>query len=177
MTHQIKMPKVAMAMNEGTITQWYKKPGEAVQKGEILFEIETEKTVYEVEATASGILEIVVDAGETVKVETVVGALSSGEEEVEPAGVTDAPPLDEKAAPSEADSVAAPVAPIAVETIDRIKASPLAKKMAAQHNIDLSKVRRQQHMVGLRSAILKPIWRHVRPHPCRRRKVDLSVLN
>lgn len=139
MTHQIKMPKVAMAMNEGTITQWYKSAGDEVQKGDVLFEIETEKTAYEVEATASGTLEIVIDSGETVKVETVVGALLSGDEKAEPLAVVEPPATDEKVEPSPTDIVAVPVAPIA-DTIDRIKASPLAKKLAAQNNIDLSQV-------------------------------------
>lgn len=140
MTHQIKMPKVAMAMNEGTITQWYKKPGEEVQKGEVLFEIETEKTAYEVEATVSGTLEIIIDAGETVKVETVVGALVSGDAEDYSVVEAETPTPDENDAQGATNVVSEAVTFISSVSNERIKVSPLAKKLAAQNNIDLSQV-------------------------------------
>jgi pyruvate dehydrogenase E2 component (dihydrolipoamide acetyltransferase) len=134
MSHQIKMPKVAMAMNEGTITQWFKGDGEQVEKGEPLFEIETEKTAYEVEAPVSGQLQILVSAGETVKVETVIGALGDD------VAVEDVLPISEPennagAEPSEV-VVAEQLSP--GEPGKRIKISPLAKKLADQNNIDLS---------------------------------------
>ena len=140
MSHQIKMPKVAMAMNEGTITQWFKGDGEQVEKGEPLFEIETEKTAYEVEAPVSGQLQILVSAGETVKVETVIGALGDD------VAVEDVLPISEP----ENNAGAEPTEVLVVEQLPpaeqlspaepgkRIKISPLAKKLADQNNIDLS---------------------------------------
>lgn len=137
MTTLIQMPKIAMAMNEGTITQWLKADGEPITKGDILFEVETEKTAYEVEATASGTLKIIVDAGQTVKVETVVGELVS-EQAVESA-------KDESPATKSAEESVMPEPRSEAKTISnsdatRIKASPLAKKIAAAENIDLSLV-------------------------------------
>lgn len=64
---QVIMPQIGMTMIEGLITKWMKKDGEMVQKGEILFVVETEKLENEIEATASGVLKILVPEGESVK--------------------------------------------------------------------------------------------------------------
>jgi len=63
------MPKLGEVMEEGKVLEWKKKEGEAIAKGEILLEVETDKAVMEIESTASGILrKILVPAGETVPV-------------------------------------------------------------------------------------------------------------
>jgi pyruvate dehydrogenase E2 component (dihydrolipoamide acetyltransferase) len=69
------MPKLGLTMTEGTIVEWVVEPGQMIQKGETLFVVSTEKVNVEVEAEASGIVQRVADAGETVAVEGVVGYL------------------------------------------------------------------------------------------------------
>lgn len=65
----LKLPRISMNMEEGTIVAWRKRPGEAFRQGEILYEIETEKATQEVEAPCAGrLVEILVGEGETVEV-------------------------------------------------------------------------------------------------------------
>ena len=72
----IVLPKVGMAMQDGTIVAWHKAVGDLVEKGEALFELETEKVSMQVESPDEGELaEILVPAGETVDVDTVVARL------------------------------------------------------------------------------------------------------
>ena len=74
---EVTMPKWGLTMEEGVVSKWFKKPGDAVQKGEPLFEVETEKITNTVEAPASGILyQIVVEAGSKVPVGTVLAVLA-----------------------------------------------------------------------------------------------------
>jgi len=81
MATEVIMPSLGFDMVEGTVARWLKKEGDPVEKGEPIVEIETEKATVEVEATASGNLkEILVPAGETVKVGTVIGTIAAPEE-------------------------------------------------------------------------------------------------
>jgi pyruvate dehydrogenase E2 component (dihydrolipoamide acetyltransferase) len=65
----LKLPRISMNMEEGTIVAWRKQPGEAFRQGEILYEIETEKATQEVEAPCDGrLVEILAPEGETVEV-------------------------------------------------------------------------------------------------------------
>jgi pyruvate dehydrogenase E2 component (dihydrolipoamide acetyltransferase) len=73
------MPKLGLTMTEAKITQWYKKEGEAVTKGELLFTLETEKATLEIEAPASGVLHILAPLGETVPVNAPIAVLVVGE--------------------------------------------------------------------------------------------------
>ena len=74
------MPQMGESLSEGTVTKWFKKVGERVERDEPLFEISTDKVDTEIPAPASGILEkILVQEGETVAVETVVAVIDSGE--------------------------------------------------------------------------------------------------
>jgi pyruvate/2-oxoglutarate dehydrogenase complex dihydrolipoamide acyltransferase (E2) component len=69
MATEFTMPKLGEVMEEGKVLKWKKKEGEAIAKGEILLEVETDKAVMEIESTVSGILrKILVPAGETVPV-------------------------------------------------------------------------------------------------------------
>ena len=90
MAVEIVMPRLGWTMEEGTIVEWLKKPGEAVQAGEVLFTVETDKAINEVESFDAGRLHIPEDApgpGATVAVGTVLGYLLA-EGEVAPASVT-----------------------------------------------------------------------------------------
>lgn len=137
------MPKLAMAMNEGTVNEWLFKEGDYVEEGAPIAVVETEKVSYDVESPASGYLHIIVPEGETVPVEVPIGQFAETPEEcaelsaaaapvaAAPAGVTQFMP--DLLAP---DTAAAP----AVATGVRIKASPLAKKIAGDAGLDLSTV-------------------------------------
>jgi len=147
MAHPIKMPKVAMAMNEGTVTEWLLSEGDKVARNQEIFSIETEKTAYEVEATHEGWLHIVVQKGGTVPVEDIVGYIAESEVELAElqAGRPDQVPVpvaEVSAAPSPTTAAPEPAgspAPAAKNT-GRIKASPLAKRMAESDGIDLADV-------------------------------------
>jgi pyruvate/2-oxoglutarate dehydrogenase complex dihydrolipoamide acyltransferase (E2) component len=138
---EIIMPKVAMAMNEGTILRWAKEEGEQVARNELLFEIETEKVTYEQEAPRAGLLHILRPAGETVPTETVIAYLAKDASELADLqgkkgdGAADETPG--AAAPSAAEAPAPGPAPAGR---GRAKASPLARRVAAQGGVDLATV-------------------------------------
>jgi pyruvate dehydrogenase E2 component (dihydrolipoamide acetyltransferase) len=150
----ILMPALSPTMTEGTLSKWLKKEGDPVSSGDAIAEIETDKATMEVEAADEGVLgKIVVPAGtEGVKVNEVIAYLL---EEGEDAGAlgkgNGAPPKKAEpaaaAAPQAAAPAASPAPPKAAATPastpapaggERVFASPLAKRMAAQAGIDLS---------------------------------------
>ncbi len=84
MVTKIVMPPLGETMDEGTIAMWLKKVGDPVEWGEPLFEVETDKTVVQVEAFGNGILrEIIVPEGETVPIGTVLGIIAAPEDPIE----------------------------------------------------------------------------------------------
>jgi pyruvate dehydrogenase E2 component (dihydrolipoamide acetyltransferase) len=125
-------PKLDEAMRSGKIVRWLKNEGDRVEKGETILEIESEKTAFEIEAEASGILsKVMAKAGDEVPVgATIALILQPGEEAPEVAEPVIVPAKGKKTA--EEAKVAREVGPI--------KASPLAKNIAKEHNIDLSMV-------------------------------------
>jgi pyruvate/2-oxoglutarate dehydrogenase complex dihydrolipoamide acyltransferase (E2) component len=76
------MPKLAMAMNEGTINEWFVAEGDYVEKGQALATIETEKVAYDVESPDAGYFHIILPAGETVDCETLIAQFAESEEEL-----------------------------------------------------------------------------------------------
>ncbi|RJS80151.1 2-oxo acid dehydrogenase subunit E2 [Candidatus Bathyarchaeota archaeon] len=136
MVVEVIMPKLGQTMEKGKIVKWLKKEGERVEKGEPLLEIETDKTTLEVEARGSGILrKILAREGEVVPVTKTIGYIAEeGEplpEEAAPEATAPTPTPTPKA---EAPSVEKPKATV------RIKASPLAKKIAKEKGVDLTQV-------------------------------------
>jgi len=125
-------PKLDEAMRSGKIVRWLKNEGDRVEKGETILEIETEKTAFEIEAETSGILsKIMAKAGDEVLVgATIAFILQPGEEapEVPEPVIVSA----KKKTPTEE--------PKAAKEPGEIKASPLARNIAKEHNIDLSMV-------------------------------------
>ncbi|KPP86790.1 MAG: pyruvate dehydrogenase E2 component (dihydrolipoamide acetyltransferase) [Rhodobacteraceae bacterium HLUCCO07] len=96
MPHDVTMPQLGMAQDAGKIVSWLKAPGDAVVKGDLLFEVETDKATMEVEAQASGFLTCVVaDAGDDVPVGAVIARISNSAEEEKPAPAGDARPADD----------------------------------------------------------------------------------
>jgi pyruvate dehydrogenase E2 component (dihydrolipoamide acetyltransferase) len=155
---ELKMPALSPTMEEGTLAKWLVKEGDEVKSGDILAEIETDKATMEFEAVDEGkIAQILVPEGsEGVKVGAPIAILAGDGESVEAAPKADtAPPAPPKAAPepkADATPKAAPPPQAPVETPaappqpaaaprsegDRVKASPLARKLAQAQNIDLS---------------------------------------
>ena len=138
---EIVMPKLGLTMTEGLIVEWRKKEGDPVKKGDILFVLETEKVTYEVEAPEDGTIgKILVKEQETVPVGALVAYLLRPGESA--AAITAAPaaaPRAEAASPAPASASAAAAAP-AAPAGGRVKATPLAKKLAKEYGIDLAAV-------------------------------------
>jgi 2-oxoglutarate dehydrogenase E2 component (dihydrolipoamide succinyltransferase) len=149
MATEIVMPQMGESIVEGTITKWLKKPGDKIQRDEPLFEISTDKVDAEIPAPASGVLqEIKVAEGTTVQVNTVVGTISSDGDGAAPAKA--APAAEKKAAPAPAapktearpaakTEPAAPAAQVR-EDDEHARSSPLVRKIAREHNVNLSQV-------------------------------------
>jgi len=155
MPTDIVMPQMGESIVEGTITKWLKKPGDKVQRDEPLFEISTDKVDAEIPSPAAGVLQdIKVAEGTTVQVNTVVGTISSDGEAPAAAPKGAAPSAEKKAAPpappAPASSAPAPstpkaeVAPAAPaereEEGEHARSSPLVRKIAREHNVNLSHV-------------------------------------
>ena len=146
MATNILMPALSPTMTEGNLARWLKQEGERVKAGDVIAEIETDKATMEVEAVDEGILgRILVPAGtQGVKVNDVIAVLVEAGEAVPAAGA--AP----KAAPAAVPAPAAPApiaaAPVAIAPApaaasgDRVFASPLARRMAAQAGLDIGQI-------------------------------------
>src|SRR6266852_3562967 len=153
MPTDIVMPQMGESIFEGTITKWLKKPGDKVQRDEPLFEISTDKVDAEIPAPASGVLQdIKVAEGATVQVNTVVGTIAAEGEAVaaapapaKPAAAPPAPAAPEKkeTAPAEPSAPAAEhkeVIQFPREEEDHARSSPLVRKIAREHNVNLAQV-------------------------------------
>ena len=159
---EITMPKLSDTMTEGTLVAWKKKAGDPVSSGDVIAEVETDKATMEMESFEDGVLaEIYIQEGQKVAVgEKIARVQGKGEAApATPAPATDKTadkqpvPVAEKAAamvgsnvapatasgPQAAEAPAAPAAPVEQEVpVGRIKASPLAKKVAAAQNVNLA---------------------------------------
>jgi len=147
------MPKLAMGMNEGTVVEWLVAEGQQVERGAPLMQVETEKVAYDVEAPVAGWFHILAPAGTTVPVESVIGQFAgSAEEYAQLSGgaalpaVTAVPTLafNDKLTSTGAVMAQAPAAPTAAAPAasgGRVKASPLARKLARDRGVDLALLR------------------------------------
>lgn len=137
----IDMPKLSDTMTVGTVANWLKNEGDAIESGDVIAEIETDKATMELEAFDDGILlKQIAKAGEQVAIGAPIAAVGEEGEEFEiPAAPAAAAPAAEEAAPAAsaaAPAAAAPAAPAASDS--KVKASPLAKKLAKAEGIDLA---------------------------------------
>ncbi len=145
---EVIMPKTGAEMEEGKIVAWKKKPGESIKSGEILLEIETDKATMEVESPATGVLLRALFAEEEMVPAThmiaVIGAGSESAAEIDAfvkgSGKADSTPAAAPAASAAPESVAATSQTSAAKLDQKIKASPLAKKLAQEKGIDLATV-------------------------------------
>jgi pyruvate dehydrogenase E2 component (dihydrolipoamide acetyltransferase) len=137
---EIVMPRLSDSMEEGTILKWLKSDGESVARGEPLAEIETDKATLTYESDAAGVLSIVAPAGETLPIGSVIARLDDGSGN----GATAAAPA--AAEPAAAESAPAPAASSEPEPAaapaptGRVKASPLARRIARERGVDLQTV-------------------------------------
>ena len=143
----IEMPKLSDTMTEGTLLKWCKKAGDKVETGDILAEIETDKATMEMEAFDDGVLhEILIQEGAKVPIGSHLAVLLAGGEKPPAPGEAPAPKAAAPAAVAEAKPAVAATTPRAASahapaaTGERVKASPLAKKVAAEKGVDLSKI-------------------------------------
>jgi pyruvate dehydrogenase E2 component (dihydrolipoamide acetyltransferase) len=158
MATEIKLPRLGQGMESGTVVRWLKQEGDRVEKGEPLYEVDTEKVTQEVEADASGVLlKIAVQEGEVPVGQTVavIGEegedVSEGEPEAEPQVDEEpqeegsrAPARDEERARGREAEAAVETAPAELQpatTDGRVKASPLARRIARERGIDLAQLR------------------------------------
>ncbi|MGQ9634649.1 MAG: 2-oxoglutarate dehydrogenase, E2 component, dihydrolipoamide succinyltransferase [Bryobacteraceae bacterium] len=152
----VVMPQMGESIVEGTLTKWLKKPGDRVERDEPLFEISTDKVDTEIPAPAAGVLaEILVEEGKTVAVNTVVGRIDeTGQDKAAPApAVETAPPPQSASAPAAEPSAPPQPAPAAETPAPAPPAeeaaleepagpiSPLVRRMAREHGIDLRQVK------------------------------------
>ena len=132
----IMTPALGESVTEATVARWTKKAGDAVRKDEILVELETDKVSLEVAAPADGVLsEILAGEGDTVEPGTVLGKMSEGGAAAAPAKA-EAPKAE--AAPE--PKAEAPKAPAQPEVMTSKPAAPSAQRIAAENNLDLTKV-------------------------------------
>jgi len=141
MATEVRLPRLGQGMESGTIVKWLKAEGDTVEKGEPLYELDTDKVTQEVEAEASGVLlKIAVAEGE-VAVGRTIGFIGAEGEVVEVAAAAPAAaPVAAEAAPAPVEAAPTP-APVSSTTNGRIKASPLARRIARERGVDLGSVR------------------------------------
>ncbi|MDL5048462.1 pyruvate dehydrogenase complex dihydrolipoamide acetyltransferase [Oscillatoria amoena NRMC-F 0135] len=152
MAEVIRMPKMSDTMTEGVIVEWLKKVGDTVKSGDILAEVETDKATMELENYVKGtLLHIGIQKGQAVPVDGIIAIVGEPGEDIAallaggaPAAKTEAPKEEAKAeAPAVVtNNTAAPVAQPVVTSNDdsRLKASPLARKMAEERGIDIQRI-------------------------------------
>jgi pyruvate dehydrogenase E2 component (dihydrolipoamide acetyltransferase) len=139
----VVMPQMGESIFEGTITKWLKKVGDSVQRDEPLFEISTDKVDAEIPSPASGTLsEIKVEAGSTVQINTVVAVIGGGAAKASAPAAAAAPaPAAAPSAPAAPASSALAAEPAAAAAHgERLRSSPLVRKIAKEHQLDLRQV-------------------------------------
>ena len=160
MATELTMPKMGFDMTEGKLAQWLKKVGDPVKRGEPIAEIETDKVNIEIEAPGDGVLRgAFIEPGATVPVGTLIGVLGKADEKIDldalrkqtggaAAAAASAPAIASMADPMPAPApsvppapaVPAPAAPAMPKTDGRIKASPLARRMAKEAGLNLAEL-------------------------------------
>ena len=145
---EIKMPALSPTMEEGTLAKWLVKEGDTVKSGDLLAEIETDKATMEFEAVDEGVIGriLIAEGTDNVKVGTVIATIS-GDDEAAPAPKAAAkqepkaetPETEAPKATAPAEMKAAPVAAAPAKASgDRVKASPLARRIASEKGVDLA---------------------------------------
>ena len=130
-TYQVVMPKLGMIMEQAVLTEWHKQDGEPVSKGEPLFSLESDKSTIEIESPASGTLQVLVQAGETVPVLAPVANLLNAQESRKPDEGAAQP--SSRLEPHKAGQKGMPAA----KTASGVSASPMARSLAKKSGLSL----------------------------------------
>jgi len=140
MAVNIEMPKLSDTMTEGTLLRWHKKVGDRVEIGDIIAEVETDKATMEMEAFDEGVLTAIhVPAGGKALIGTILGVLDGSDADLAPVPVAAAPQAV-AVTPSVVAHLEAAAAPVVHAAGERIKSSPLARKIAETLHVDLSRI-------------------------------------
>lgn len=143
MPTNVIMPQMGESIFEGTVTKWLKKVGDVVKRDEPLFEISTDKVDSEIPSPAAGVLtQILVPEGQTVQINTVVAVLDGEMDATPTASTTETSVAAPPPVPKPETVVIAPSVPaVSRAEAEAVRSSPLVRKMAREHNIDLSKIK------------------------------------
>lgn len=135
---EIRMAKFGLSMETGTITKWYKHPGDTVKKGDVLVEIESEKITNDLQSPVNGFMKVIlVNDGESKAVGEIIGYIAETEEELKQENKQETPPTPQDNNIEE-KTTKAPIAQPGKRGF--VSASPRAKSLARDHSIDLSTV-------------------------------------
>ena len=155
----INMPKLSDTMEEGTIVEWKKKSGDQVKAGDVLAEVESDKATFDLEADSDGVLQILVEQGVPAKIGAPIAKIGEGgaeapakqeapppkakakEPESQPAVADEPEPAPPPASPKQEKAEPAPKPPPQDGQTDGVKASPLAKRLAAEMGVDLASIK------------------------------------
>ncbi|MGB1131097.1 MAG: dihydrolipoamide acetyltransferase family protein [Haloferula sp.] len=143
MATNIEMPKLSDTMTEGTLIKWHKQVGDEIEIGDVIAEVETDKATMEMEAFDEGtITEILIQEGEKAPIGSTLAVLDGDGAGAAPAPAAAAPAEAPAPAEEAAPAAASTPAPAPVSTADgeRLKSSPLARKIAAELGVDISTV-------------------------------------
>lgn len=153
MAEAVKLPKMSDTMTEGVIVKWNYKVGDTVKSGDVLAEVETDKATMDMEVYTKGTVLYLVDEGSTMPVDGVIAVVGAAGEDYQsllsaaPAAPAAPVAQAETSAPANTPAPAAPAAPAATAPApvptsgdDRLKASPLARKLAEEKGINLNEV-------------------------------------
>jgi pyruvate dehydrogenase E2 component (dihydrolipoyllysine-residue acetyltransferase) len=154
MAVDVVMPQMGESIFEGTITKWLKKPGDKVERDEPLFEISTDKVDAEIPSPSAGVLkEIKIAEGQTVPIQTIVAVIDGAGAAASAPAATPAPSATtaRPAAPAPVPAAAKPAAPAppsaaaspaasAGNSSERIHSSPLVRRLAKEHGVDLTAI-------------------------------------
>ncbi len=140
MPTNVIMPQMGESVAEGTITKWYKKVGDHVERDEVLFEISTDKVDAEIPSPAAGVLaKILVSENQTVPVNAVVAVIDGEGAGAEAVAEREAPAAAPAAPGAPTPGKAAPVA-IPALADKKVRSSPLVRRIAREHRVDLAQV-------------------------------------
>lgn len=148
MASRVLMPKLTDTMEAGVLLRWYKQEGDSVESGDVLAEIETDKAIMDLEAYASGKLrKVLVPEGAHVPAGALIAVIARDDEDIAPLLASE-PPAEQKPPqpahqPRPPTALLRPTSPVSEpvrEPEKTVKASPLARKLAAQMGVDLSRV-------------------------------------
>lgn len=181
MAVQITIPKLGMSVDEVNLVEWKFAEGEKVQKGDVVCVIETQKTEWNIEAEADGLLHILLEAGNKTGIGSVVGQIAESEEELkklQEGGAAGMPRVETAQAPPPVVPAQAPAVP---DQKGRVLITPVARKLAEEHMIDLAgivgtgpggRITRED----VQQAIDKPPAKEIAPELFQGKKVKESIV-